>query len=240
MSDPDAIETASFRVRHSGNRELADQIAKAAESQRKAIFERWSGPTAGPWSVKCEIVIHPTAEAFTKATGRPAGSTGNAAVRLTDGRAESRRIDLRADDESLAENALPRELTHVVLADLFPDKPAPKWAVEGMAILASTPEEAGRYTRTLGRCAREGEWFTIAQLMDLKDFPADKITAFYCESVSVTEYLIRAGGSERNFTIFLRDCQRYGTAQALKRQYNIDGPQALETAWKRAAMEPGR
>jgi hypothetical protein len=66
------------------------------------------------------------------------------------------------------------------------------------------------------------------------------VTAFYCESVALADYLIRAAGSERNFTIFLRDCHRYGTAQALKRQFGIDGPQALESAWKRAALEAGR
>jgi hypothetical protein len=145
-------------------------------------------------------------------------------VKLTNGSAEERRIDLRADT-AIENNALPRELTHVVLADLFPGKPAPKWAVEGMAILAGSPEESGRYTRTLRRCARDGEWLTMAQILEMKDFPADKVTAYYCESVALTEYLIRAAGSERNFTVFLRDCHRYGTSQA-SAPFNIDGPQA--------------
>ena len=239
-STGDVVETASFRVRHSGNRELADAVAKAAEAQRKTIFERWSGPPAGAWGPKCEIVVHATADEFAKATGRPAQWTGNAVVRLTGGRAEERRIDLRADDTAITSNALPRELTHVVLADLFPDKPPPRWAEEGMAVLAGAPEEVSRYTRTLPRCARDGEWFALGQLMELKDFPAEKITGFYCESVSLTDYLVRAAGSERNFTIFLRDCQRYGTPQALKRQFHIDGPQMLEAGWKRAALEAGR
>jgi hypothetical protein len=236
----DLIETASFRVHHAGNRELAESVAKAAESLRKDTFERWSGPPAGAWSVKCDIHIHPTAEAFAKSTARPAASTGNTIVRLVEGRAEERRIDLRADDDALTTNALPRELTHVVLADLFPDKPAPKWAVEGMAIIAGAPEEVERYTRTLRRCARDNEWLGLAQLLDLKDFPKDNVTAFYCESVALTEYLIRAAGNERNFTIFLRDCQRYGATQALKRQFNINDPQALEAALKRAAQDAGR
>jgi len=236
----DVLESASFRVHHTGERERAESVAKAAEAQRKVIFERWSGPAAGGWTPKCDIIIHPSAEAYVKATGRPAGTTGAAAVRLTDGRATERRIDLRADDKGIESNALPRELTHIVLADLFPDKSPPKWAVEGMAILAGSPEEIGRYTRTLPRCARDGDWFGLAQLLELKDFPAEKITGFYCQSVSLTEYLITAGGGERNFTQFLRDTQRYGTPQALKRQFNIDGPPALETAWKRAALEVGR
>jgi hypothetical protein len=130
-------------------------------------------------------------------------------------------------------------MTHVVLADLFADKPPPKWALEGMAILAGSPEEISRYTRTLSRCTRDGELRSVATLFDLKDFPADKITGFYCQSVSVTEFLIKLNG-ERFFKIFLGDAQRYGVAQALKRQYNIDGPQALEAAWKRACLEQAR
>lgn len=238
-STGDFVETASFRVRYSGNRELAETVAKAAEKYRKDIFERWTGPAGGAWEQKCEIVIHASAEVYSQATGRPAGSSGTAIVRLSNGRASERRIDLRADDAELASNALPRELTHIVLADLFPDKPPPKWAEEGMAVLSGSAEEAGRYTSTLRRCARDGEWFGLIQLTELKDFPADKITGFYCESVSLTEYLIHMRG-ERNFTIFLRDCQRYGTAQALKRQYGIDNPQSLEAAWKRSALEVTR
>jgi hypothetical protein len=235
----DAVETASFRVVHGGNRELGDAIAKAAEASRKQIFERWSGPPGGAWQPKCEIVIHATADAYAESTGKPTAMTGHATVRLNNGRATERRIDLRADDSAMATNALPREVTHVVLADLFADKPPPRWALEGMAVLAGSPEEISRYTRTLTRCARDGELRPLAALFDLKNFPADKITGFYCQSVSVTEYLIKLNG-ERNFKIFLGDAQRYGTAQALKRQYNIDGPQALEAAWKRACVDQAR
>jgi hypothetical protein len=232
----DAVETASFRVRYSGNKELAASVARAAEDQRREIFERWSGPAGGPWEPKCEIVLYATAADFSRATNRPAGGTGNAAVRLVNGRATERRIDLRADDSGVASNSLPRELTHVVLADLFPDKPPPRWAEEGMAVLAGSSEEAGRYTQTLRRCAREGEWFGVSQLMEFKDFPAEKVTGFYCESVSLADYLVRLRG-EKYFLSFLRDCQRYGTPQALKRQYQMESPQALEAAWKRSALE---
>ncbi|MCI0704827.1 MAG: hypothetical protein L0241_27530, partial [Planctomycetia bacterium] len=233
------LESANFRVHHGGNRELGDSVAKAAEASRKQIFERWSGPPSGAWRPKCEIVIHANADTYAKSTGKPAAMTGHATVKLTNGRVTERRIDLRADDTAIVSNALPRELTHVVLADMFPDKPPPKWAEEGMAILAGSPEEISRYTRTLTRCARDGELRSVSALFDLKDFPADKITGFYCQSVSVSAYLIQLNG-ERNFKIFLSDAQRYGTAQALKRQYGIGSPQALETAWKRATLDQVR
>lgn len=234
----DATETPSFRVR-GGSRELAAKVAEAAEAQRKAIFERWSGPVAGAWQPKCEIVIHATADAYAKATGKPTALTGHATVKLTNARATERRIDLRADDPALVAHALPRELTHVALADLFGEKPPPKWAAEGMAVLAGSPEEVGRYARTLARCARDGELRPLAALFELTDVPADKLTGFYCQSVSVAEYLIALKG-EKHFKLFLNDTQRYGTAQALKRQYGIDGPPALEAAWKRASVDVAR
>jgi hypothetical protein len=233
------IETASFRVAHGGNRELGEAVAKAAEAGRKQVFERWSGPPSGSWQPKCLVVIHATAGDYAKATGKPAALTGHATIKLTNGRATERRIDLRADDTALVANALPRELTHVALADLFADKPPPRWALEGMAVLAGSQEEIDRYARTLPRCARDGELRSLAAFFELKDFPADKITGYYCQSVSVTEYLIKLRG-ERNFKIFLGDAQRYGVPQALKRQYNIDGPQSLEAAWKRACLEQAR
>ncbi len=239
-SSANELETANFRIKHTGNADFAEELATAAESHRKAIFERWSGPPAGAWAVKCDIVLHATAEAYSSATGRPGEATGSSVVRLADRRATERRIDLRADHAAIKTDALPRELTHIILADLFPDKSPPKWAEQGMAILSGSAEEIDRYTRTLPRCAREGDWFTLAKLMELNEFPAEKITGFYCQSVSLTEYMIRSAGGERNFTIFLRDCQRYGTAQAIKRQYGVDGPDALEAAWKRATLATGR
>lgn len=236
----ETIETASFRVRFKGTRDVAQAVASTAEVKRNEVFKRWSGPPSAAWGPKCEIVLHPSATCYASMTGRPAQETGHAVIKLTNGRATERRIELRADDESVLTNALPRELTHVVLADLFPTKPPPRWAEEGMAVLAATPEEVGRYIRTLPRCAQSRQLLPVAALLEMKEFPAaDRITGFYCESVSLTEYLVKLRG-EQTFTLFLRDSERYGTAAALKRTYEIDGPQALEQAWTQAALGTAR
>lgn len=243
-SSPDAgwevIDTPSFRVRFKGTPAVAEAVAQTAEAQRKAIFERWSGPPAGAWSPRCEITLHPTADEYARATGKSAEGTGRAVVRLSNAAVSERKVELRADDPGAVANALPRELTHVVLADLFPHSPPPRWAEEGMAVLAGSAEEVDRYARTLPRCARAGELLPVATLIEMKDFPgADRITGFYCASVTLVDYLVKLGG-ERTFTIFLRDSQRYGPAQALKRCYQIDGPAALEAAWRRSALEVAR
>jgi hypothetical protein len=234
------VETASFRVRFSGSREAAETLAKAAEARRKTLFERWSGPPSADWQPRCEITLHATADEYAKATGKPALGTGHASIRFNEGRVAERRLDLRADDVTLVDDALPRELMHVVLADLFPNEPPPRWAEAGMAVLACSTDEVGRYSRTLPRCARDGQLFAVAALFELKDFPAaEKITGFYCESVSLVEFLVKLRG-ERNFTIFLRDTHRYGIASALRKTYDLDGPAALEHTWRERTLTSTR
>jgi hypothetical protein len=220
-----------------GTPEFAEKVAAAAEKLRGTIFERWSGPAGGAWTPKCEIVIHATAAEYAIATKQAAERAGHATVKLAEGKVMERRLDLRADDESLLTDTLPRELTHVILADLFPFTPPPKWAEEGMAVLAASPDEVGRYSRTMAKCAREGKLYTVAALLEMKEFPAaEKITGFHCGSVSLVEYLVKLKG-EKHFTTFLRDCQRYGSVSALKRQYGVESPKDLQEAWLKAALK---
>jgi hypothetical protein len=235
----DVVETASFRVRHHGQRALADAIAQAAEAKRTDIFTRWSGPPGGAWQPKCDITLHSTADAFAQATHQPAAATGHAEVKLDGGRAVERRIDLRADDATAANDALPRELTTVVLADLFPTAAPPRWAEAGMAVLAASPAEVDRYRRTLSRCYRGGELFPVESLLTLKTPTTDRATAFYVESVSLVNFLVRWKG-EKAFTAFLRDVQRYGAPAALKRQYGVNDAKQLEDLWTRSELSVSR
>jgi hypothetical protein len=233
------LETASFRVRHAGQRDKAEATARAAEAQRGQIFARWSGPPGGDWQPKCEIVLHPNADAFAKATRQPAAATGRAVVKLADGRAVERSIDLRGDDPTLADDALPRELSYVVLADLYADRAPPKWAEVGMAVLASSPAEVNRYRQTLPRCAQSGELIPLATLFELANPPADRVTGFYVGSVTLVDFLVRWKG-EKAFTTFLRDSQRYGLASAMKRQYGVSDARQLEELWKRGELASAR
>jgi hypothetical protein len=230
------IESGSFRIRYAGGREFAEAVAQKAEDHRTAIFARWSGPPGGAWQPACEIVLHPATAVFAMATKQPPAATGLATVKLDGGRPTVRRIDLRADDPTLFDDALPRELTHVVLADLFPGQAPPRWAEEGMAVLAASPTEVDRYLRTVPRCERGGELFPLASLLELSGLPkADRITGFTVESVSLVDFMVR-WKKEKAFTTFLRDCQRYGPESALKRQYGVSSPRHLEELWRQNVL----
>ncbi len=232
----DSQTLGSFQVKGTTDQAFADKLVKVAEAKRAEIFVRWSGPPGGGWSPVCELVIHANAAAFDEATKLPAGATGRADVKLQDGVAVFRRIDLRADDPTLFDDALPRELTTVILADLFASQAPPKWAELGMAVLAESDMEIGRYLRTLPRCDRTGELPRVENLMKATDIPAKGVTGFYVESVSLVDFLVRWHG-EKTFTAFLRDSQRYGAESALKRQYGVKDYRELEDAWRANVLE---
>ena len=230
-----AIETESFRISFQGSRTKADALAKTAETKRIEIASKWSGPLGGAWKPKCEIVLHASGESFASATRMPAAATGRAEVKLKDGQPISRRIDLRADDDRAAEDALPRELTHIVLADLFWDQPPPKWAEIGMSVMSASDVEVSRHLRTVPRCARNRELLAVSEVLKATEVPTAALTGFYVESVSLVDYLVSLKG-EKAFTTFLRDAQRYGTDAALKRQYGLADSRALEESWRKAAL----
>ncbi len=231
-ADGNALDSKSFVVKYSGRKTTAEEVIRAAETVRQDVFKRWSGPAGGDWTPKCEIVLHATAEAFAAATGLPATATGRAEVKLSGGQVGSRRIDLRADDETLTETALPRELMHVVLADLYPTQPPPAWAGLAMAVLSTNESEVGRYLRTAQRCARDGELPSADSVLTADAVPAKGVTGFHAESVAVADYLVRWKG-EKMFTAFVRDSLRYGPEAALKRQYGFADGRELELAMRK-------
>lgn len=225
------VGAGSFLVKGSNDGAFNEKLLITAEAKRAEIFARWSGPPGGPWAPQCELVIHVDAAAFERATQLPAGATGRADVKLRDGVALSRRIDLRADDPNLFDDALPRELTTVILADLFASQAPPKWAELGMTVLASSDAEVGRYLRTLPRCDRDGDLPSIESLLKAIEIPAKGVTGFHVESVSLVDFLVRWQG-EKTFTAFVRDSQRYGAESALKRQYGVKDFRQLEETWR--------
>lgn len=231
----EVVESANFRIRHRGTKDVAEAVAKVAEQKRVDIFTRWSGPPRGAWGAKCEVILHPSQEMFTESTKLPAGATGLATVRLDDGAVAERKIDLRADDATAAADAFPRELTHVILADLFPTQAPPKWAEVGMAVLACSSDEVVRFDKAATTAARTQDLFAVADLAGLAGFPpAEKVTGFYASAVTLVEYLVKLKG-ERAFTTFLRDSQRYGMEAAFRRNYATDARQ-LDSSWRQSVL----
>jgi hypothetical protein len=224
-------ETANFTI-HSTDRALAEQAAKTAETTRAQQAKRWgSTATRATWTPRCEIYLFPTPGEFARITGQPETSPGFSTMEIQAGRISARRVNLRADHPQLIAAILPHEVTHVVLADLFTQQQIPRWADEGMAVLAEPLNDQINRTAELTGPLKEGRVFKLSELMAI-DYPsADAWSLYYAQSVSLTQFLVEQGTHEQ-FVRFVRGAQQKGVEDSLRSVYKIAGFSELENRWQ--------
>jgi hypothetical protein len=223
-------DTPNFRILHTDDA-LAEQVARVAESARNTQRRRWTETQdLGAWSPRCDIYIYPDAAVFHQATGQEETSPGFSTMGMNAGRIIARRINLRADHPNLLPTILPHEITHVVLADLFSDQQIPRWADEGMAVLAEPAAEQELRAADLDKPLSTGQLFRLADLM-VMDYPDGKFwSLYYAQSVSLTRFLVDQG-SPTQFVEFVKNSQKAGIDAELRRIYKISGVDELQTRW---------
>jgi hypothetical protein len=223
-------ETASFRIMHV-DPDLAERAVEVAESAREAQISRWAGsPPRAPWTPKCDLYLYPNARLFSQMTGQLEDSPGFSTMGMNGGRIIARRVNLRADHPQLLKAIMPHEITHVVLADLFPHQQIPRWADEGMAVLSEPPSEQLSRAADLDEPLGTGQLFKVEKLMSM-DYPESRYWGlYYAQSVSLTRFLVEQG-TPTQFIQFVQNSQQTSPETALKRVYNIDGFADLHNRW---------
>jgi hypothetical protein len=224
------LETANFRILHS-DPEMAERVARMAEEARDAQVRRWTdAPPRGEWSPRCDIYIYPNAKVFSRMTGQREDSPGFSTMGMNAGQIIARRINLRADHPNTIAAVLPHEITHVVLADLFPHQQIPRWADEGVAVLSEPSAEQRLRALDLEDPLAKNRLFKLGDLMAM-DYPDGRYWGlYYAQSVSLTRFLVEQG-TPSQFIEFVRGCQRNGPEPELKRIYKIDGLSDLNRRW---------
>ena len=149
---------------------------------------------------------------------------------LDGGRVVARRINLRADHPTLIDAVLPHEVAHVYFADLFPTRQIPRWADEGMAVLAEPESARADRLADLDEPLRTGRLFRIETLMTAAMPDGRYWDIFIAEGASVTSFLVGLDTPTR-FVAFLREAERSGPEAALERVYGMDDYAALERRW---------
>jgi hypothetical protein len=229
---PQPVYTTNFQIEYvEGQRDLAERVGKAAEDARATLVKRWGETNPGlPWSPRCEIRLFSTAGEFSRVTGQPPESPGISTIRMTDGRIDGRRINLRTDHPNIVRAVLPHEVTHVVLADLFPQKQIPRWADEGMAVLSEPPSEQNVRAADLTEPLAVGQLFRLNDLVAM-DYPDPRyLPLYYAQSVSLTRFLVEQGNPAQ-FIKLVQQAQWSGFEPALKQVYEISDFGELQTKW---------
>lgn len=232
------VETANFQICCRRSDELPRQLAARAERLRSELQAEWLGKddadTAAFWRPKCQIVLHTSLSSYVAAVGRGSEHTvGSSLVDVHQGRITNRRIDLLAAGSASPALALPHELTHVLLKDVFPTSVIPPWADEGAAILADATDKQARHRRDFAAAVEHHAAFETAALLGANDYPApDRVGIFYGQSASLVRYLVDRGGP-RQFVDFLACAETQGYDTALRDCYGLRDVGALDHAWSR-------
>ncbi len=234
----EVAETANFRIFHKNSRDSAERAAQTVERTRTAMYQKWFSSIPAAWNPKCDLYLHATAQEYSQVTGQEPTSPGHSTIVRERGgsRIVSRRMDMHSDTPNMLEAVLPHETTHVVLAGNFGNADVPRWADEGMAVLTEPAEKVDMHRRNLARCSQEGRLFSVAELMQLDNYPpARQISAFYAQSVSLVDFLSSQRGPAV-FAQFVRDGLREGYETALQRHYGFRDFADLQARWGQQAL----
>jgi hypothetical protein len=230
-------ETTNFRVYHNQPRELVEKAAQVAERTRTEMLRKWFGEKDEPWSQKCDLFLCATAQEYARVGEAPATSPGHSQLQAEGGRVVIRRMFMHCDVANMLNAVLPHETTHCVLAGKFGDKPVPRWADEGMAVLTEPREQIDRHLRNLPKHSQERQLFYLRDLMRLEEYPEPRrVGAFYAQSVSVVEFLCKQKGPQV-FAKFLNDGMYGNYEEALRKHFGFQDFNEMEKRWRDVAFQ---
>jgi hypothetical protein len=234
-------ETSNFRVCSELTLQDACRLARCAEALRGRLSSTWLGDQVQQnWSPKCQIILYATKRHYIAAVGRGSERTlGSSRIDTRGDRITLRRIDLVGESVDYLSAALPHELTHVVVRDRFVTNGLPRWADEGMALLADSLHKQQLHDRDLQSALAAGNHCNVADLLCAEDYPKD-VATFYAQSASLTRFLVVQKGPQA-FVDFIVKAERDGTEQSLKSCYSFVSISALDRTWKRSVpdLTPG-
>jgi hypothetical protein len=224
--------SANFVIHNHSAAHDARQVAEHCERWRTKLQKYWIATEQESWAIKCDVVVHAGIGTYLQAVGAGGRQTfGSSLIKFDDGRQVARRlIDFRGDSP-LGLAAVPHEMTHVILADLLGGRQPPRWADEGMAILADSHDKQMLHERDLTHSLANRAAFRVAELLTIESYPsASRIPAFYGQSASLTACMAQRDDPAK-FVEFLRRSLDSGYDQALREVYHLDNIAALETVW---------
>ena len=228
------LETANFQICCEDSDSGAEHLARHAESLRKELRDKWLGDvSSAPWNPRCQILLYSSQRSYVAGVGRGGERTvGSSLVDVDKGRITKRRIDLLGQSTEYLSAALPHELTHVILKDRFSATALPRWADEGVAILADTDAKQERHFKDLQQAIRSHTTFHVAELLTMETYPSPtRFGTFYGQSASLAKFLILQKSPER-FTAFIARASSDGYDAALQQCYGISGPAELDRLWR--------
>lgn len=229
------VESNNFRVFHQQTSAAAEQVARRAEGTRVEMARKWFGTPGEEWTPKCDIFLFNSAAEYVQQRKVAQGTPGHSRIECdrVSHKIVNRRVDLHCEGFGWLETVLPHEITHVVVATHYGSPQVPRWADEGIAVLAEPAGILEKHRANLLKCLKQGGGaFPVSELMELQNYPAapERISAFYAQSVALVEFLSKQKGPVA-FGQFLRDAGQVGYKTALTQHYGFQDYADLQNRW---------
>ncbi len=193
-AEPEAAGGATHRTTNfavsAPSAKTAATVAEATERHRRELAKRWLGkelPDAkGPIPVKVVLTAGgaggATTFTFSAADGKtPPGVTSTA-------------MELHGPLNQLLGSNVPHEVMHVVLATHF-GRPLPRWADEGIAVLAESDAEQKNHDVRARELLNAGRAIRLGTLLRMTEYPRDMIV-LYAQGYSVCRFLLARGAAD--------------------------------------------
>jgi RNA polymerase sigma factor (sigma-70 family) len=246
--------TANFVV-YAASPVVARAVAAEAEYQRAEIAKRLLGSELPAWPALCEVRVVLDDANRGSATVMEYGTdgAGKPTVKVD-------RMELRGSLLAVLTDLTPHEVTHTVLAS-FIKKQLPRWADEGIALLAESEGEQAAHDARCRELLNAGRGIRLRTLFRMTEYPAD-VVALYAQGHSVVRFLngrmprsvidapgqphglgeIKFWGLREGVLEFVRIGMDGNTAEtwdkAAKQVYGFDSVDELEEWWLKSLRTP--
>lgn len=211
----------------------AKEVLGECEQLYEMLGRYWFGQAPDePWPAPCYVVLHADRASYGNGASNDA-SVGRSSIRVVGGRIISRRIDLLVNEQGRPA-ALAHELSHILLADRWPNGPPPKWLDEGLALWADSPLKKTLHWRDCRAATMQGTAIGLKQLLTADNLTGNElpVVVFYGQSLALVTYLLENGPPEK-VPAFAARARVVGYDCALRECYGIEGVADLERRWYR-------
>lgn len=198
----------------------AQAFADVAEAERKKLAIRWTGKELPRWRDPCPVTVIFSGE-----------SGGGGATTFVFSDEIRRSMKIEGERGYLLANVLPHEVNHTIFADWF-RRPVPRWADEGAAGTAQSPESRAEDRRKCVRILNAGDGIALSWLFKQTEYPrsAEHVTALYVQGACVVDYLVSLK-DHATFMEFVGLAMAKDWNEAAKACYGFANVDALQESW---------
>jgi hypothetical protein len=200
---------------------IAEKVARTAEHCREDLAVEWLGHKLPNWFKPCKVRVK---------VGQ-IGAGGATTFSFAGGEVYGWDMTVQGSLERILDSVIPHEVSHTIFACHF-RRPLPRWADEGAATLAEEDSERRRQQKLAEEVMPSKRRIPLRELLSITEYPKNMqhVLTLYAEGYSLADFLVQKGGKPR-FLAFMQEAHLSGWDSALRRHYEEDSVEELESKW---------